>query len=172
MVRKRSKGVQGAPPRSLDDAVKSLLQILSHKCPLGESIPWEASSHCASTRWSVEEKALELMPKAWFDARAGATFTTDPKVDGKTVRAPNGKVLGCHEYWSAGKQSMIRKDHRSCGRRMGQGYATLHGSNALPAPVKRDVAAIGRAERGHPQNSTREVSNVAVPDSAAGFWRS
>jgi len=50
-----------------------------------------------------DEKALELMPKAWFDAWADATFATDPKGQGKTVRAPNGVVLDGKEYWSAGK---------------------------------------------------------------------
>jgi pimeloyl-ACP methyl ester carboxylesterase len=50
-----------------------------------------------------EEKALELMPKAWFDAWADATFATDPNGAGETVRAPNGVVLDGKEYWSAGK---------------------------------------------------------------------
>jgi pimeloyl-ACP methyl ester carboxylesterase len=51
----------------------------------------------------TEEKALELMPKAWFDAWADATFATDSKGLGKTVRAPNGVLLDGQEYWSAGK---------------------------------------------------------------------
>jgi len=50
-----------------------------------------------------EEKALELMPKDWFDAWADATFAMDPNGAGRTVRAPNGVVLDGKEYWSAGK---------------------------------------------------------------------
>jgi pimeloyl-ACP methyl ester carboxylesterase len=49
------------------------------------------------------EKAQELMPKAWFEAWADATFATDPKGEGKTVRAPNGVLLDAREYWGAGK---------------------------------------------------------------------
>jgi pimeloyl-ACP methyl ester carboxylesterase len=45
-----------------------------------------------------EDKALELMPKAWFDAWADATFATDPNGAGETVRAPNGVVLDGKEY--------------------------------------------------------------------------
>jgi pimeloyl-ACP methyl ester carboxylesterase len=50
-----------------------------------------------------DEKAMELMPKAWFDAWADATFATDPIGGGQTVRAPNGVLLDGQEYWSAGK---------------------------------------------------------------------
>ena len=52
----------------------------------------------------TEAKANELMPQAWFDAWADATFATDPKGNGKTLRAPNGVLLDGKEYWSAGKQ--------------------------------------------------------------------
>lgn len=49
------------------------------------------------------EKALELMPKASFDAWADATFATDPDGRGQTLRAPNGVLLDTKEYWSAGR---------------------------------------------------------------------
>lgn len=49
------------------------------------------------------EKAEELLPKASFDAWADATFATDPKGEGKTVRAPNGVLLDAREYWGVGK---------------------------------------------------------------------
>jgi pimeloyl-ACP methyl ester carboxylesterase len=60
------------------------------------------SREAAEKRLSPE-KAQELMPKAWLDAWADATFATDPKGEGKTVRAPNGVVLDAREFWGAGK---------------------------------------------------------------------
>jgi pimeloyl-ACP methyl ester carboxylesterase len=50
-----------------------------------------------------EEKALEVMPKAWFDAWADAIFATDPDGKGNTLRAPNGVLLDTTEYWSSDK---------------------------------------------------------------------
>jgi pimeloyl-ACP methyl ester carboxylesterase len=52
------------------------------------------------------EKVQELMPDAWFDAWASATFATDPvgsKQSPMVLRAPNGSVQDNREFWSAGK---------------------------------------------------------------------
>jgi pimeloyl-ACP methyl ester carboxylesterase len=54
-------------------------------------------------RGLAPEKAEELLPKASFDAWADAVFATDPKGEGKTLRAPNGVLLDGREYWRAGK---------------------------------------------------------------------
>ena len=60
----------------------------------------------AKGRWLTgvpEAKKANLIPAGWFDAWADATFATDPKGGGKTLRAPNGVVQDGREYWSAGK---------------------------------------------------------------------
>jgi pimeloyl-ACP methyl ester carboxylesterase len=60
----------------------------------------------AKGRWLTgvpEAKKADLIPAGWFDAWADATFATDPKGGGKTLRAPNGVVQDGREYWSAGK---------------------------------------------------------------------
>ncbi|MBX3634453.1 MAG: alpha/beta fold hydrolase [Rubrivivax sp.] len=57
-------------------------------------------------RWMTgvpEDKKATLIPAGWYDAWAEATFATDPKGGGKTLRAPNGVVQDGLEYWSAGK---------------------------------------------------------------------
>lgn len=60
----------------------------------------------------AEDKKADLAPAGWLDAWADASFATDPKGGGKTLRAPNGIVLDNREYWGAGKMlydpSLIR----------------------------------------------------------------
>jgi pimeloyl-ACP methyl ester carboxylesterase len=48
-----------------------------------------------------EDKKASLIPAGWFDMWASATFATDPKGEGKTLRAPNGVVQDGLEYWGA-----------------------------------------------------------------------
>jgi pimeloyl-ACP methyl ester carboxylesterase len=60
----------------------------------------------AKSRWLTgvpEAKKAELIPPGWFEAWADATFATDPKGGGKTLRAPNGVVQDGRDYWSSGK---------------------------------------------------------------------
>jgi len=77
------------------------------------------------------EKAQELMPKAWFDAWADATFATDPKGEGKTVRVPNDKT-----GFSAG--------HLDCQMRpTGDGCVELQSSPALRMPSRKCGIARG-----------------------------
>jgi pimeloyl-ACP methyl ester carboxylesterase len=60
----------------------------------------------AKARWLTgvpEAKKADLIPSGWFEAWADATFATDPKGGGKTLRAPNGVVQDGREFWSAGK---------------------------------------------------------------------
>jgi pimeloyl-ACP methyl ester carboxylesterase len=55
-------------------------------------------------RWLTgvpEEKKAELIPAGWFDMWADVTFATDPKGEGKTLRAPNGVVQDGLDYWGA-----------------------------------------------------------------------
>jgi pimeloyl-ACP methyl ester carboxylesterase len=55
-------------------------------------------------RWLMgvpEDKKASLIPSGWFDKWADATFATDPKGAGKTLRAPNGVVEHFREYWFA-----------------------------------------------------------------------
>jgi pimeloyl-ACP methyl ester carboxylesterase len=55
-------------------------------------------------RWltgAPEDKKAALIPAGWFDAWADATFATDPKGEGKTLRAPNGVVQDGLDYWGA-----------------------------------------------------------------------
>ena len=64
------------------------------------------SRDAALQRWLTgvpEDKKAELIPTGWFELWADATFATDPKGGGKTLRAPNGVVLDGREFWSAGK---------------------------------------------------------------------
>lgn len=49
------------------------------------------------------EKALRIMPQAWYDAWAEATFTSDPWGNGARLRAPNGTVQDMREFWAAGR---------------------------------------------------------------------
>ena len=58
----------------------------------------------ALSRWLTgvpEEKKTSLIPAGWFDVWANATFATDPKGEGKTLRAPNGVVQDGLDYWGA-----------------------------------------------------------------------
>jgi len=48
-----------------------------------------------------DDKKASLIPAGWFDMWASATFGTDPKGAGKTLRAPNGVVQDGSEYWAA-----------------------------------------------------------------------
>lgn len=62
------------------------------------------SRDAALSRWltGVPEAAkASLIPAGWFDQWAEATFATDPKGVGKTLRAPNGVVADGLEYWGA-----------------------------------------------------------------------
>ena len=61
------------------------------------------------------EKQEELMPTAWFDAWAEATFESDPwgaKQNPKVVRAPNGSAQDNRDYFSAGKAQYDPADIR------------------------------------------------------------
>jgi len=55
-------------------------------------------------RWLTgvpEEKKAALIPAGWFDMWADATFATDLKGEGRTLRAPNGVILDGQEYFGA-----------------------------------------------------------------------
>lgn len=55
----------------------------------------------ARERWLTgvpEEKKAGLIPQGWFEQWADATFATDPKGGGRTLRAPNGVVQDGMEY--------------------------------------------------------------------------
>jgi pimeloyl-ACP methyl ester carboxylesterase len=64
------------------------------------------SRDAALQRWLTgvpEDKKSDLIPTGWFEQCADATFATDPKGAGKTLRAPNGVIQDGQEFWSAGK---------------------------------------------------------------------
>ena len=55
-------------------------------------------------RWLTgvpEDKKASLIPAGWFDMWADATFATDPKGEGKTLRAPNGVVQDGLDFFGA-----------------------------------------------------------------------
>ena len=57
-------------------------------------------------RWTngvPEAKKPELIPAGWWEQWAQATFATDPKGGGQTLRAPNGIIKDSRESWAAGK---------------------------------------------------------------------
>ena len=61
------------------------------------------------------EKQQDLMPDAWFNAWADATFASDPwgaRQNPKVVRAPNGSVLDNREFYSVGKAQYDPADIR------------------------------------------------------------
>src|SRR5262245_55380172 len=58
----------------------------------------------ALARWLTgvpEDKKASLIPAGWFEAWADATFATDPKGGGRTLRAPNGVLQDAAEFWGA-----------------------------------------------------------------------
>ena len=58
----------------------------------------------ALARWLTgvpDDKKAALIPAGWFEAWADATFATDPKGGGKTLRAPNGVIQDSQEFWAA-----------------------------------------------------------------------
>ena len=58
----------------------------------------------ALARWLTgvpEDKKASLIPAGWFQAWADATFASDPKGGGKTLRAPNGILQDAQEFWGA-----------------------------------------------------------------------
>ena len=51
-----------------------------------------------------EDKKAELLPEAWFEAWADATFSSGQKGPGLgQLMAPNGTVQDSREYWASGK---------------------------------------------------------------------
>ena len=57
-------------------------------------------------RWTTgvpEAKKQALIPVSWWQQWADATFATDPKGGGQTLRAPNGIIKDSRESWAAGK---------------------------------------------------------------------
>ncbi len=55
-------------------------------------------------RWLTgvpEDKKASLIPAGWFEAWAEATFATDPKGGGETLRAPNGVIQDGQEFFAA-----------------------------------------------------------------------
>ena len=48
-------------------------------------------------------KQQGLIPTGWWEQWATATFATDPKGGGQTLRAPNGIIKDSRESWAAGK---------------------------------------------------------------------
>ena len=66
------------------------------------------SRDAALQRWLTgvpENKKADLIPPGWFEQWADATFATDPKGGGKTLRAPNGVVLDGQEFWAKGQST-------------------------------------------------------------------
>src|ERR1700730_2226353 len=66
------------------------------------------SRDAALQRWLTgvpEDKKADLIPPGWFEQWADATFATDPKGGGKTLRAPNGVVLDGQEFWAKGQST-------------------------------------------------------------------
>jgi pimeloyl-ACP methyl ester carboxylesterase len=61
----------------------------------------------AKARWLngvPEHKRAELLPEAWFEAWADATFSSGQKGPGPgQLMAPNGTVQDSREYWASGK---------------------------------------------------------------------
>ncbi|MDB5581990.1 MAG: alpha/beta hydrolase [Bradyrhizobium sp.] len=59
------------------------------------------------TRWLngvPEAKKAEVLPEAWFDAWADATFASGQSGPGPAqLMAPNGTIQDAREYWAAGK---------------------------------------------------------------------
>jgi pimeloyl-ACP methyl ester carboxylesterase len=59
------------------------------------------------TRWLngvPEGKKAEVLPEAWFDAWADATFASGQSGPGPAqLMAPNGTIQDAREYWAAGK---------------------------------------------------------------------
>ena len=49
------------------------------------------------------ERAIAVMPEAWFDMWWDATAAADPDAAPGTIRAPNGVVQDSLEYWNVGK---------------------------------------------------------------------
>lgn len=57
-------------------------------------------------RWVTgvpESKKQALIPAGWWEQWATATFATDPKGGGQTLRAPNGIIKDSRDSWAAGK---------------------------------------------------------------------
>src|SRR4051794_2452929 len=65
----------------------------------------------AKARWLTrvpEDKKATLIPAGWFEARADATFATDPvgaKQSPPVLRAPNGVVQDGLDFWSQNKST-------------------------------------------------------------------
>ena len=58
----------------------------------------------ALARWLTgvpDAKKADLIPNGWFEQWANATFATDAKGEGKTLRAPNGVVQDGLEFFGA-----------------------------------------------------------------------
>lgn len=66
------------------------------------------SRDAALQRWLTgvpEDKKADIIPPGWFEQWADATFATDPKGGGKTLRAPNGVIQDGQELWAKGQST-------------------------------------------------------------------
>ncbi len=81
------------------------------------------SRDAALQRWLTgvpEDKKADLIPPGWFEQWADATFATDPKGGGKTLRAPNGVVLDGQEFGPKANPPTIRQRSRDRAPRAGR----------------------------------------------------
>jgi pimeloyl-ACP methyl ester carboxylesterase len=103
-----------------------------------------------------EAARASLVPPGWFEHWAGVTWATDPeglRRNPPALRAPNGSPADSREFWAAGKPLLRScEDHGADAagpRRMGPGYAALHGADALSAAHGLAGQAAGAAGRRH-----------------------
>lgn len=64
------------------------------------------SADAAKQRWLngvPADKQADLIPSGWFDRWQQATWATDPKSGGTSLRAPNGVMQDLQGAWAAGK---------------------------------------------------------------------
>ncbi len=64
------------------------------------------TADAAKQRWLngvPADKQADLIPSGWFDQWQRATWATDPKSDGNTLRAPNGVTEDLQNAWAVGK---------------------------------------------------------------------
>ena len=134
------------------------------------------SRDAARDRWLTgvpEEQEGDAHSRGWFEMWADATFATDPKGEGKTLRAPNGVVQDGLDYWGATPPKQFYSPEKITAPVLlvlgewDKDTPPYMAQDALSSPYQRGVEAPCGAERRHAYHRAREEPHAAAAHRAA-----
>ena len=128
----------------------------------------------AKQRWLsgvAPDKAATLIPPGWFEQWSAATWATDPKGGGQTLRAPNGTAADTADYWGAGKAlydpAGIRVPTLLVHAEWDADLPTYMDDAYFKLLTDRAVQAVRADRRGHAHDHHGEEPHAALPGGSA-----